>query len=78
MNIINKLITEVVNPAIGIIFALAVAVFLWGIIEMILGADNEEKKTTGKSHLVWGLVGLLIMATVKGIIEILQKFVKFQ
>ena len=78
MNLISKIVNQILNPAIGIIFALSVAVFFWGIIEMIWGADSEEKKTTGKRHILWGLVGLLIMATVKGIIEILRNFVSFQ
>ncbi len=68
---------EIVNPLIGIIFGIAIAVFIWGIIEFILNADNEDKRATGKSHIIWGLVGLLIMATVKGILEIIQNFVKF-
>ncbi len=77
MSIISTLITEIVNPLIGIVFVIAIAVFFWGIIEFILNADNEEKRATGKNHIIWGLVGLLIMATVKGILEILQNFVQF-
>jgi len=77
MSIINKLVTGIVNPLIGIIFVVAIAVFFWGIIEFIWNADNEEKRATGKNHIIWGLVGLLIMATVGGILEILQNFVKF-
>ena len=78
MSLISKIVTQIVNPLIGIIFAIAVAVFIWGIIEMIWAADNVEKRSTGKKHLIWGLVGLLIMATVKAIIEIIQNFLKFQ
>lgn len=77
MEIINKLITQIINPVIGILFVLAIAIFFWGIIEFIWNAGNEEKRTTGKSHIIWGLVGLLIMATVRGIIEILQNFLEF-
>ena len=77
MSIINKLVTGIVNPLIGIIFVVAIAVFFWGIIEFIWNADNEDKRATGKNHIIWGLVGLLIMATVGGILEILQNFVKF-
>jgi len=78
MSLISKLITQIVNPVIGIIFVVALAVFIWGIVEFIWNAANEEKRTTGKQHIIWGLVGLLIMATVKGILEIIQNFVKFQ
>ncbi len=77
MNLINKIITGILNPLIGLMFVVAFTFFIWGIIEFIWNADNEEKKTAGKNHIIWGLVGLLIMATVKGILEILQNFVKF-
>lgn len=77
MEIINNLITQIINPVIGILFVLAIAIFFWGIIEFIWNAGSEEKRTTGKTHIIWGLVGLFIMATVRGIIEILQNFVEF-
>ncbi|OHA15706.1 MAG: hypothetical protein A3A10_01920 [Candidatus Tagabacteria bacterium RIFCSPLOWO2_01_FULL_42_9] len=77
MSIINEIIVQVVNPVIGLLFAIAIAVFIWGIIGFIWNAGSEEKRTTGKQHIIWGLVGLLIMATVAGIIEIIANFVQF-
>lgn len=69
---LNKLITEVLNPFIGFLFVLAIVVFLYGIIELLAGADNEEKRTTGKKHLMWGVVGLFIMVSVYAIIQVIK------
>ena len=77
MNLINKVITGIINPLIIVLFGVAIAFFFWGIIEFIWNAGNEEKRTTGKQHIIWGLVGLLIMATVAGIIAIIKNFVQF-
>ena len=77
MSIVNKVTTEIINPIIEILFGLAIAFFFWGIIEFILNADNEDKRTTGKQHMIWGLVGLFIMAAVAGIIKIIEAFVSF-
>jgi hypothetical protein len=77
MDLINKIVTEILNPLIGLMFAVAFAFFIWGVIEFIWNAGNEEKRTTGKQHIVWGLAGLLIMSAVWGIIAIIKNFVKF-
>jgi uncharacterized membrane protein YidH (DUF202 family) len=42
-------------------FALAVVFFLYGMVEFLANQTNEEKKTTGKSHMLWGIVGIFIM-----------------
>jgi len=54
----NRLI---VNPLITFLFALAVVYFLYGVFEFISNQENEEKKTSGKSHMLWGIIGIAIM-----------------
>ena len=77
MNLINKVITGILNPLAGLMFVVAFGFFIWGIIEFIWNAGSEEKRTTGKQHIIWGLVGLLIMTAFLGIIAIIKNFVKF-
>ena len=67
---IAKVNTEIVNPLIGLIFALAVVYFLYGVVQFMLNQENEEKKTTGKSHMMWGVVGMTIMLGVWTILNI--------
>jgi len=66
-----KLNSKIINPAIEFAFIIALVVFLFGLMEFIRGANNEEKRTKGKSHMFWGIVGFLIMFGVWGIINIL-------
>ena len=65
--------TQIVNPLIKVLFALAVAFFLWGMFEFILNQQNEEKKTAGKSHMLWGIVGITIMMGVWTILGIVTR-----
>lgn len=65
---VDKLI---INPLIALLFALAVVYFLYGLLEFIAGQENEEKKTAGKSHMLWGVIGLGIMIGVWAILGIL-------
>jgi len=74
MNLLQKIIVQIINPVIVILVTLALVVFIWGIVQMIYGANNEEKRTQGKRHLLWGLVGLFIMLTVRGLLAIIQNF----
>ncbi len=62
---------QIINPLILLLFALAVAYFLWGVFEFILNAENDEKKTTGKSHMLWGIIGITIMMGVFAIMNII-------
>jgi len=62
---------EIVNPLIGFLFAVAVAYFLWGMFEFMLNQTNEEKKTSGKSHMLWGVIGITIMMGVWAILGII-------
>ena len=55
---LNRLI---INPLIILLFALALAYFLWGMFEFLSNQENEEKKTAGKKHMIWGIVGITIM-----------------
>ncbi len=63
----NRLI---INPLIILLFALALAYFLWGVFEFISNADNEEKRTEGKSHMIYGVIGLTVMLGVWTILQI--------
>ena len=66
---VNRLI---INPLIILLFGLAVVYFLYGIFEFISNQENEEKKTTGKNHMIWGIVGIVIMMGVFTILNIIM------
>ena len=65
---------ELLTPLISLLVVLAVFFFLWGLIEFIAGAADEKARTTGKTHMMWGIFGLVIMGVAWAIIEIIQNF----
>lgn len=73
---IAGLVTLIINPLIGLLFALALAYFLWGAAQFILNAGNEEGRKKGKDALLWGLIGLFIMSSVFGILNIVTSTFK--
>ncbi len=58
---IAKVNDQIINPIILLLFALALVYFLYGMVEFLANQTNDEKKTTGKSHMLWGIVGIGIM-----------------
>lgn len=65
---INK---EIINPLISVLFAVALIMFLWGLIEFMRGSDNEEVRTKGQQHMLWGVVGMTIMISALGIMQLI-------
>ncbi len=61
----------IINPIIYLLFAGALVYFIAGLVEFLSNTDNEEKRTNGKQHMLWGFVGMLIMIAVFTIMRIL-------
>lgn len=75
---IGKVDTLIINPLIAFLFALAIVFFLYGVLEFLMNQENDEKKTTGKSHMLWGIVGITIMLGVWGIMNIILNTLDIQ
>lgn len=67
----NSIYTIVVY-LIRVSFSLAVLFFFWGIARFILAAGDEKKIEEGKRMMFWGVIALFIMASITGIISLLQ------
>jgi len=67
--IIGNFKTKILNPIASIFFALALLYFLFGVYEFASAGNDESAVTTGKQHMLWGLVGLVIMFGVFGIMR---------
>ncbi|OGZ42009.1 MAG: hypothetical protein A3C80_02585 [Candidatus Ryanbacteria bacterium RIFCSPHIGHO2_02_FULL_45_43] len=72
--IIQKILDDIVAPFVTMLFILATLVFFWGLIQYLWNAENEEARKNGRKHMVWGIIGLLIMFVAGGIIELLCAF----
>lgn len=71
--LLYKLNAKVINPVIEFAFIIALVVFLWGVMQYIRGAANQEKRKEGREHMLWGVIGFVIMLGVFGIISILTR-----
>ncbi len=67
---ITKVNRLIINPLIYLLFAIAVVYFLYGVAEFLMNGENDEKRTSGKQHMLWGVIGLTIMIGVFTIIRV--------
>ncbi len=57
-------------PLITLMMAVAVLVFLYGCFEYVRNSTSEEGRATGQRHIMWGIIGLLIMTSAYAILAI--------
>jgi hypothetical protein len=70
LNYITCLINSSVIP---LIFALATATFVWGVVQFfLLNAGEESKRQQGKQFMLWGIIALAVMLSVWGLVGILK------
>jgi hypothetical protein len=70
--ILTNIITQVFTPLYQIVVGITIIYFLYGVVRYVIDLNNPEKQTTGRSHLLWGLVGLFIVLSVGGILNLLN------
>ena len=68
---LTKVEVALINPIITLLGLAAFAIFVFGIVEFVGGAGNEEKRSIGQRHMIWGFIGLTIMFGAKAIIAII-------
>ena len=72
-SLLRKIVDNIVNPIIYLVVALAVVYFLWGVFNFIKNADNADKRSEGYQHMIWGVIGVFIMISARGIIFLILK-----
>jgi hypothetical protein len=70
-NIFDEL-GSVLGVAIPVLVALALALFIWGMVVFIFSAGDDSARKTGQKHMIWGLVALFVIVSVWGLVQLLQ------
>ncbi len=74
--LVNNLTAALVNPAILLLFAVALLYFIWGLVQFLIALNMGGKDSkTGKQHMLWGTVGMFIMVAAYGIYTLIQSTV---
>ena len=63
--------SQILTPIITLLALGAFILFVWGVVEYIRNADNDEARKLGQQHIVWGLIGLVIIFGANALIVII-------
>ena len=67
-----KYVTCIISDSvIPLIFALALAMFVWGVVQYVINTDEEAKKAKGKQFMIWGIIALTVMVCVWGLVHVI-------
>jgi len=62
------------NYVIAILFVLVTLFFIWGVVMYVGARGDEEKLKKGKSHMLWGIIGMAVMGAAWGIVRIIWDY----
>lgn len=72
--IFTKSIDLINKYLIPLLIGVAALMFLWGVYEFITSAGDEEKRKVGKNHIIYGLIGLVVMVAFWALVTALKDY----
>ena len=66
-------VSALVNTLVPLLLAIAVLLFLWGLVKFIANIGDETARAAGKSLMIWGMIALFVMVSFWGIIGYVQE-----
>ena len=67
-------VLALVRVLVLIVFVLAIVAFGWGIVQFIFAGGDPTTIGKAKSFLLWGVIGMAVMASLFGLITFLQQY----
>ncbi len=66
-----KILQNIVDAVIPFIIGLGVLVFIYGVFNFVTSAGDEEARAGAKQLIIWGIIGIFVMVSVWGLVNIL-------
>lgn len=69
---LDRFVEVIINPLIMLLFAIALLYFFWGLFRYMAALSQGENPSDSKQHMLWGIIGMVIMFSVGGIMGLIQ------
>ncbi|MFM2374650.1 MAG: hypothetical protein RLZZ234_645 [Candidatus Parcubacteria bacterium] len=70
VSIVTTVKNVIIYPLITLMFVVAMVVFLWGVFEYVKNGTEEAARATGKRHMIFGIIGFVVMLSAVAILNI--------
>ncbi len=77
-NLLNQITNLVGGTLPRLFFAMALAYFLYGLVNYVTVAGDEKKRTEARNTIVYGIIILFVMTSVWGLISFVQSSIQLQ
>jgi uncharacterized membrane protein len=74
--LLKSILDNIVNPFIALMVAIAVIYFIWGVFQFVRNAESSEERKKGGMSMLWGAIGLFVMVTAYGILNLIVGTIK--
>jgi large-conductance mechanosensitive channel len=74
--VVDPIISNIIYPIVGLMFGIAVLVFVYGVIQMIIHGNDPDSRKKSQNTMMYGVIGLFIMVSAWGIIWVISNTVK--
>jgi len=65
-------VIRILNWIIPFLVVLAVFLVIWGAFLFVTNAGDPEKRKEGRDRILWGIVGIVVMLSIWGLVNILR------
>lgn len=67
---LDRIEAALVFPLVTLLLGVAFLFFLFGVFEYIKGAASEAERTKGRRHIIFGIIGMIVMLSAVTILSI--------
>src|SRR5579862_4868248 len=71
-DVVGRFTTYVIDPALLVLAAAGFFYFVWGLVQFLIALGQGGHPDDGKRHMIWGVIGMVIMFSVIGVIQLIN------
>lgn len=75
-NVLRPIITNIVDPILLLLFSVAVVVFVYSVLQLVLKPNDADARDNAKRSMMYGAIGMAIMLSAWGIVNFVANTVK--
>jgi uncharacterized membrane protein YidH (DUF202 family) len=69
-SIVSRIENAILFPILSFMLAVAFLYFMWGAYEFVANAESDSGRDTGKQHMLYGIIGMVVMVSALALLRI--------
>ena len=77
VTLFNSILSILNGIVVPLLIIIAVVVIIFGAFQFVTGAGDPEKRKEGRDKILWGIVGIVVMFSIWGLVNIVLSTFEF-